>query len=128
MADVGMQFFHERECLGVRRAQPLQRFVSLTPEHLDVDGKQLALAHYPSSAHHHALDAGAVLAEYDLAGEVVERDVVQRGEVEEHEIRLPSLLDAAELVDAERLRAAFGRSTQRLSRAHPALGWVAAHA
>jgi hypothetical protein len=49
-----------------------------TPERLDVHRKQLAIAHHPAPSDHHALDAGAVLGEHDLAGEVVERNVVQR--------------------------------------------------
>ena len=72
-----------------------------------------------SSAHHDAVDAGAVFAEHELRDNVVGRHVVQGREIDEDKVCEVAFLDAADLLESQSPGAALGRRIQGFARADP---------
>ena len=114
-----------REQLPVGRvdlAETLARGLGLPGQRMQVDADGLAVLHHHPAAHHHGMHAGAVLGMHQLVGGVVAGNPVDVVEVDEDEIGLVALGDAAEPVaEAQRAGAAGGGRLQDLLAGEPLL-------
>src|SRR5262245_5996756 len=83
LTDVRLELFSELPRAAIRLAEACERALRLRRDAREVDRREPAGLEHHLSADHHAVHAGAILAEDELVHDVVQRHVVHVAEIEE---------------------------------------------